>query len=422
MRIQCAAGVALFTILLGPGSATAQNNGSIQAQSINVFLDCQAPGCDTEHFRNEIEFVNWVRDRTVADVHVLITSLGSGSGGTAYQLAYIGLRGFAGDSLTLPLATQQTLTSPEQRELLTRRLAHGLLHYASRTAIADRLTIELTPLRERDAAPTRGPDPWNLWVFTVGLDLSTDGESRELSREVDLSLNARRISEDWKLRFNANGTYEENRFELSTRTATNITRNYSGSILVARALASLWSAGVSLEVGSSTFRNQDLYGRVATVLEYSFFPYDQFSRRQLALQYSVGARHFRYNELTIYDRLEEERLDHRLLLSMEFQQPWGEAGINLSGSHYLHDMARSNLTVDGNIDVRLFRGLSLEVSGNYSRVHDQLYIPKGDATDEEVLLRRRALATNYRYGTSVGLNYTFGSIYNNIVNPRLVDR
>src|SRR5688500_19652896 len=99
---------------------------------------------------------------------------------------------------------------------------------------------------------------------------------------------------------------DESRFELTTRTAVNVSRNYTASVLVARALASLWSAGVSVEVGSSTFRNQDLYGRVATVLEYSFFPYDQFSRRQLALQYSVGARHFRYNELTIYDRLEEE--------------------------------------------------------------------------------------------------------------------
>jgi hypothetical protein len=127
------------------------------------------------------------------------------------------------------------------------------------------------------------------------------------------------------------------------------------------------------------------------------FPYDQFSRRQLTLQYSVGARHFRYHELTIYDRLEEQRLDQQLVLAIDFQQPWGEAGISVSGSHYLHDVKRSFLSIDGGLDVRLFRGLSLELSGNYSRVHDQLYIPKGDATDEEVLLRRRALATDFRW-------------------------
>jgi hypothetical protein len=44
-------------------------------------------------------------------------------------------------------------------------------------------------------------------------------------------------------------------------------------------------------------------------------------------------------------------------------------------------------------------------------VHDQLYIPLGDADDEEVLLRRRALETNYRYRTNVGVRYTFGSVF-----------
>jgi hypothetical protein len=32
--------------------------------------------------------------------------------------------------------------------------------------------------------------------------------------------------------------------------------------------------------------------------------------------------------------------------------------------------------------------------------------------------RRQQLATRYSYFTSFGLTYTFGSIYNNVVNPR----
>jgi hypothetical protein len=69
--------------------------------------------------------------------------------------------------------------------------------------------------------------------------------------------------------------------------------------------------------------------------------------------------------------------------------------------------------------VRLFKGLSAEVSGAYSRVHNQLYIRKGDASDEDVLLERLALATGYQYEVRAGLSYTFGSIFNNIVNRRL---
>jgi len=37
---------------------------------------------------------------------------------------------------------------------------------------------------------------------------------------------------------------------------------------------------------------------------------------------------------------------------------------------------------------------------------------------EDVLLRRYALETNYNYWTSIGFSYSFGSIFNNIVNPR----
>jgi len=51
-------------------------------------------------------------------------------------------------------------------------------------------------------------------------------------------------------------------------------------------------------------------------------------------------------------------------------------------------------------------------------VHDQLSLVKGGATTEEILLHRKELETQYRYYVSFGLTYTFGSIYNNVVNPR----
>ena len=40
------------------------------------------------------------------------------------------------------------------------------------------------------------------------------------------------------------------------------------------------------------------------------------------------------------------------------------------------------------------------------------------ATTEEVLLRQRQLATGYQYFVNFGVSYSFGSILNNIVNPR----
>src|SRR5690606_6128926 len=49
-----------------------------------VFLDCEADSCDGTHIRNEIRFVDWMRDRTDADVHVLLTSQSTGGGGESY--------------------------------------------------------------------------------------------------------------------------------------------------------------------------------------------------------------------------------------------------------------------------------------------------------------------------------------------------
>jgi hypothetical protein len=56
--------------------------------------------------------------------------------------------------------------------------------------------------------------------------------------------------------------------------------------------------------------------------------------------------------------------------------------------------------------------------GSVTLLRDQLYLPKGGATEEEILLQRKALSTNYSYFAGIGLTYTFGSIFNNVVNPR----
>lgn len=40
------------------------------------------------------------------------------------------------------------------------------------------------------------------------------------------------------------------------------------------------------------------------------------------------------------------------------------------------------------------------------------------ASTEEILVRQRELATGYQYEVGFGVSYSFGSIFNNVVNPR----
>lgn len=407
-------------LLIAVTSIPAAAQTSVEEPPPAVFLDCQARNCQNTHIRNEIRFVNWVRDRADADVYVLVTSQSTGGGGSSFLITMAGRDRFAGDSVSLRVTTNQNSTGAEDRDALTARIAQGLVRYAVMTSAARGVRVESEDVAPADLTPAPAvSDPWDYWVFSVSANAELDGESREQERQFRLAGNGNRVTEDWIIEFGLEGSYEEREVELSDRTVRNVRRDYETRAGVARAVARLWSAGLSAEVGTSSFANQDLYARTAGLVEYSLFPYTEFTRRRATLQYSVGVRHFDYEEITVYDRISEQRADQRLELTVRFQQPWGSAMFELSGSHYLDNLKQNNLRTFLNLNVRLIRGLSLDLRGNYERVRDQIYIPKGDATDDEVLLRRRALETGYRYGTSVGLRYTFGSIYNNIVNPRL---
>jgi hypothetical protein len=72
----------------------------------------------------------------------------------------------------------------------------------------------------------------------------------------------------------------------------------------------------------------------------------------------------------------------------------------------------------GGTSVRLFKGFSFNVSGGYNRIRDQIGLRKDDATTEEVLLRLKQRATGYSYNMNFGISYSFGSIFNSVVNPR----
>ena len=46
-------------------------------------------------------------------------------------------------------------------------------------------------------------------------------------------------------------------------------------------------------------------------------------------------------------------------------------------------------------------------------------LPKSFLSAEEILPQTRQRATNHSYYFRVGLSYRFGSIFNNVVNPRM---
>ncbi|MDG2040209.1 MAG: hypothetical protein P8J30_06970, partial [Ilumatobacter sp.] len=153
-------------------------------------------------------------------------------------------------------------------------------------------------------------------------------------------------------------------------------------------------------------------------IEFNVFPYSESSRRSLTVSYEAGIESFDYEEVTIFDRLQQTVSSQEIQATLDVRQPWGDSRIRARYNSLLNDLDTYSTSVFGNLSFRVVRGLSLNVSASTSLVRDQIYLPKEDLSDEEILLQRRQLATDSRYRVSFGFSYTFGSIFNNIVNPR----
>ena len=130
----------------------------------------------------------------------------------------------------------------------------------------------------------------------------------------------------------------------------------------------------------------------------------------------------RYVDTTIYDKIQELLFSQRLDIAFEVTQKWGSINTSIGWKNYFHNWGINNLYLRSNVHIRIVKGLRFNFGGSAGLIHDQINLPKGGATDEEILLRRKELETNFNYRINIGLDYTFGSIYNNVVNPRFGGR
>ena len=99
-------------------------------------------------------FVDYVRDRGVADLHVLVTTQSTGGGGSAWIVKFIGLQRFLGLDRTLTFTTSPTATSDERRREFGRIFRLGLVAYAADTPVAPKLDVTL-PEPAADAGRVR---------------------------------------------------------------------------------------------------------------------------------------------------------------------------------------------------------------------------------------------------------------------------
>ncbi len=384
---------------------------------LGLFLDCNR--CPETFIREEMPYVDHVRDREVADVHVLVTWENTGSGGQAHTFDVYGLRRFEGMDYSTVYTFTADATEAEQRDGFLETLEAVLVPYLLQTPVRDRLSIDVTPVAEvSEEMEVVTEDPWDYWTIEMYSDGSADFESQRRSFDTRYGVYVSRVTEAWKIQLRPFFNYNYDRFERSSGIITSTARRDGFTSYAVKSISPHWSIGGYGDVLTSTFSNVDWRYRGMAAVEWSLYPYREANRRQLTVAYRLGASHVTWADTTIYNEIQEVLPQHLINAGYEVVQPWGEIEIGFIASQYLHDLSRHSVEFDAEFEVRITRGLSVEVGGSLELIHDQINLPKGDADLEEVLLRRRQLETNYEAGISFGFRYRFGSVLNNVVNPR----
>ncbi|MFK7844321.1 MAG: hypothetical protein AB8G77_03395 [Rhodothermales bacterium] len=382
-----------------------------------LFLDCDF--CDETFIRQEMAYLDHVRDREVANVHVLVTRESTGSGGEVQTFDLIGLGIFEGIDFSTALTAAADATEAEERNGFLQTLEAALVPYLMQTSMRDRLRVDIMSSEEDFAEQGQTTeDSWDHWTIEIYADGGADFESQQRSFDTRYGVYVGRVTEEWKLQIRPFFNYNYDRFEREERTITSSARRDGFTSYAVRSISPHWSVGAYGDILTSTFSNIDWRYRFMGAMEWSLYPYREANRRQLTVAYRVGASHITYRDTTIYDETEQRLPQHLLNAGYKVVQPWGGIEIGIDASQYLHNLSRHSLQFDAEFEIRIMRGLSVEIGGFLELIHDQINLPKGGADLEEVLLRRRQLETNYEAGLSFGFRYRFGSLLNNVVNTR----
>lgn len=394
------------------------SNAQIQeTEQLRVFLDCNARNCDFSHFRLQIPWVNWVRDRMEGEVHLLITDQRTGGNGLEYILDFL----VEEESVKeIKFQTDPTDTDAEIRDQLTNRIALGLIQFVENTGTADNISL-FFDATDQPQESDLDRDPWNLWVFRLGARGSVEGEAFQSAYSFRGDLNVTRVDEDLKIIFDGDADYDYQEFDDTDSDAkvTNFREYYSFQTIAVWSLNSQWSAGGTAQIDRSTFSNRDVGVFAGPVIEYNFYPYSEFTRRAFLIRYGTELAYFDY-ELTTVLGVDQEMLGrHFLRAEMQLQQTWGEVFAFVEGIQYFHDPGTHRINTLVDVEYRLFRGLNVGVFARYSRIKDQFFLPAEGLSPEEILLRRRQRETDFRFDVGLSVSYRFGSMFANVVNPRI---
>ena len=382
---------------------------------LNLYLDCGK--CDQSYLKQNLSYVSFVRDQKFADVYILVRTQKNGSGGITHNFEFQGQHKYKKMRTKLSFSTKPDDTKAEVRDLIFEYLKLGLVKFWLRSGNSDVISVQL---KEEDTsiAVEEVKDPWNKWIFNIGFRGNFKGEEVKEKKSLNYNASAKRVTNKNKLFFRVSRDYDKETFKRDDVDIVNRREATSFYFSDVFSINNHWSAGLFGGMQESTYRNYDLSTQLKPAIEYNFFDYKQSFKKQLVISYRNGVILNDYIETTIFDKDKELLWEHSLNLGGAVQQKWGNVSGEISYRSYLHDTSLRAISFDLGTNFRLFKGFSLSLNGSYDITDNQVNLAGGDLSWEELLLAQKQAQSGYLYSFRFGLNYSFGSMYNTIVNPR----
>lgn len=388
-------------------------NGSRKNGALKVYLDCY--NCDMNYTREQIPYVNYVREGKNAEVYVLVSTQNAGNGGTQYTYTFLGQGRYSGMNDTLVYTCPPNEASSVIRSKRTDLLEMGLVRYVAKTPMKDMIQIT----HNMDVDTEEVEDRWNNWIFELRTSPRLNFEQSYSRINIYNSLNVSRVTPEMKLEIEVDQSWTKQSYKDDDGNVTTFIQDQKAlENLFVKSLGDHFSAGLKTDLLSSTNTNYNLGFKIMPAVEYDLYPYSEATHRQLRFLYSVGYLNCNYIDSTIYNKTRESLFEQELRVGYEVQDVWGSVNISLTASNFFHDWSKNKVELDGFVNLTIVRGLSISVNGGVAYINNQLNLRKEGLSEAERLLRLKEQATNFNLMGSVSISYTFGSIYNNVVNPR----
>ena len=384
-----------------------------QDDKIKAYIDCR---CDESYLKQQTSFLEYVRDQDLADIEIFILDVRNASGSRSFEIKIDGNNFFEDISSSAFVDGNPNDTSSSQRDRLLDELKVALIPFLKSKKYNYDLKVDVKS-NTNDAYDV--DDKWKNWIFQLSGSYDSDEEESRKTNRYEVEFEIDKVTEDWRIGIDLSRNESNRKFFNDDDVYSSNRKTTSLRGRVVRSISNHFSAGAFFGAYQNTYENIDLNSYIAPAVEYSFFPYEDVLSKEITLAYRIGTGKRNYIQKTIYGFEKQRLTSQTLTLNIKFRQKWGNISSYINATQFLNDGSKKRLFFRSDLDIRVFEGLAVRLSGNINLIREQYSLAAGNTSIEDLLLQQRQIATDYKTGFSVGLSYTFGSIYNSIINTRL---